>query len=134
MILFVDDEKRRMDSYVQDLVLSGHKVEFKSDVDSALEFFAENRTQIKLLILDIMMPTGESFDDAQTDYGLRTGIAFYHNIREQNPSLPTIIFTNVSDEKLAEEISRGSNVLFCQKDNFLPFELEKEVRKILNLE
>jgi CheY-like chemotaxis protein len=134
MILFVDDEKRRMDSYVQDLVLSGHEVEFKSDVDSALEFFADNRTQIKLLILDIMMPTGESFDDDQTRYGLRTGIAFYRKIREQNPSLSTIIFTNVSDENLAEEISIGSNVLFCQKDNFLPFELEKEVRKILKIE
>ncbi|MBW4478664.1 MAG: response regulator [Tolypothrix brevis GSE-NOS-MK-07-07A] len=134
MILFVDDERRRMDSYVQDLILSGHEIEFKSDVDSALEFFVDNQTQIKLLILDIMMPTGESFDDDQTHYGLRTGIAFYQKIREQNPSLPTIIFTNVSDENLAEEISRGSNVLFCQKDNFLPFELEKEVRKILNLE
>ncbi|MDZ8086755.1 MAG: response regulator [Nostoc sp. DedQUE12b] len=134
MILFVDDERRRMDSYVQDLVLSGHKVEFKSDVDSALKFFVENQTQIKLLILDIMMPTGVSFDDDQTHYGLRTGIAFYQKIREENPSLPTIIFTNVSDENLAEEISRGSNVLFYQKDNFLPFELEKEVRKILNIE
>ncbi|MEH2254723.1 response regulator [Nostoc sp.] len=134
MILFVDDERRRMDSYVQDLVLSGHEVEFKSDVDSALKFFVDNQTQIKLLILDIMMPTGNSFDEDQTHYGLRTGIAFYQKIREQNPSLPTIIFTNVSDENLAEEISRDSSVLFCQKDNFLPFELEKEVRKILNLE
>ena len=33
MILFVDDEPRRVDSYVQELRYLGHEIEFKSDVD-----------------------------------------------------------------------------------------------------
>lgn len=45
MILFVDDEKRRMESYVEELGFSEY-VEFKSDVDSAIEFL--KRTKRKL--------------------------------------------------------------------------------------
>ena len=31
MILFIDDERRRMKSYVQELEFSGYEVEFKSE-------------------------------------------------------------------------------------------------------
>jgi DNA-binding response OmpR family regulator len=75
MILFVDDERRRMQSYVEELRFSGYDVEFKSDVDDALIFFNENHEKLELLILDVMMPTGNSFDNQQADNGLRTGIS-----------------------------------------------------------
>ena len=134
MILFVDDEKRRMISYVEDLEWSGHKVKFKSDVDSALEAFEQYQDQIEVLILDIMMPTGESFSDNQTNNGLRTGVSFYTKIREHNTTLPIIILTNVSDARLAKSIAQDSKSSFCQKENFLPFELTEKVKEILNAE
>ena len=80
MILFVDDEKRRMKSYIDELKLSGYEVEIKSDVDSALDFFNKNHKQIELLILDIMMPSGNTFENVDTKYGLRTGISLYEKI------------------------------------------------------
>lgn len=131
MILFVDDEKRRMKSYVEELELSNFQVEFKPDVDSALEAFAQHQDQIELLILDIMMPTGDSFSDNQTTHGLRTGFAFYQKIREQNPNLPIVIFTNVSDESLVKEINQDKQSAFCQKDSFLPFKLAEKVQAML---
>jgi len=132
MILLVDDERRRMDSYVQELGLAGYDVQFESDVDNALKFFRDNEAQIELLILDVMMPAGSNFSDAGTEHGLMTGIAFYQKISdEHNPNVLTIIFTNVSEESLTKDITSKSTVFFCKKDDLLPFELEEKVRKIL---
>ena len=131
MILFVDDEKRRMESYAEELRLSGYKVEIKSDVDSALDFFQENYKQIKLLILDIMMPAGNAFENVDTKYGLRTGIIFYEEIRNRNSNLPILIFTNVSNEAVEKKISLDKKSLFLQKEDFLPFQLVDELEDFM---
>ncbi len=131
MVLFVDDEKREMDSYVQELELSKYKVVFKKDVDEALEFFEKNLTEIDLVILDIMMPPGRSFAQNDTQMGLRTGIAFYKKIRDKAPELPLLIFTNVSDEKVSEWFRKEKKCRFLRKEDYLPFELVDEVKKVL---
>lgn len=132
MILFIDDEKRRMRSYVQELELSSYTVEFKSDVDSALEYFENNKKEVELIILDIMMPTGKKFfNDNQSENGLRTGICFYQEIRKRATKLPIIIFTNVYDKNLLQDIDNDDEALFCEKDNFIPIELVAEVKNIL---
>lgn len=133
MILLVDDEKRRMESYVEELRLSGYEVEIKSDVDSALDFFNENYKQIELLILDIMMPAGNVFENVDTKYGLRTGIIFYKKIRNLNLSLPIIIFTNVSNEAVEKKISLDQKSLFLQKQDFLPFQLVDELEDFIKI-
>jgi len=131
MILLVDDEKREMDSYAMELELSGYEVSFQKDVDDASRFFKENVDQIDLLILDIMMPPGSSFKDVDTQLGLRTGIRFYEKIRETAPNLPVIIFTNVSDEHVAERFRRESQCSFLRKEDYFPFEFAEEVKKVL---
>ncbi len=131
MILFVDDEKREMDSYVQELELSGYKVVFKKDADVALEFFEKSLNEIDLVILDIMMSPGSSFKQMDTQMGLRTGIAFYKKIREKASELPVLIFTNVSDEKVSETFLKETKCQFLRKENYLPFEVVDEVKKIL---
>jgi CheY-like chemotaxis protein len=131
MILFVDDERREMDSYARELDLSGHKVEFETDVDSALKAFDEKLSQIKLLILDIMMPPSSSFKEVNTESGLRTGIHFYDRIREKAPELPVIILTNVSNEGVAQKFRGRKKCWFFRKEDFLPHQLAEEVGKIL---
>lgn len=131
MILFVDDEKRRIEIYMEELKLSKYEVEIKSDVDSALDFLDKNLEKIELLILDVMMPTGNAFKDVDTKYGLRTGISFYNKIRNQNPTLPIMIFTNVSDEEVEKKISSDKKSLFLQKEDFLPFQLVEEIKEFL---
>ena len=132
MILLVDDEDRRMDSYVKELELENHDVHFESNIDDALTFFRDNEAQIELLILDVMMPAGSIFSDVGTEYGLMTGIAFYQKIStDHNPDIPTIIFTNVAEESLTQDITSKSTVFFYKKDSLLPFELEEKVREIL---
>lgn len=133
MILFVDDEKRIMDSYVEELRRSHYEyeVEFKSNVDDALDFFEKNSQKISLLILDIMMPPGSKFEEAKNEAGLRTGIHFYNRVRRISPNLQVIIFTNVSDERVMEKFTREKNCLFLRKEEFLPYQFANEVKKIV---
>jgi CheY-like chemotaxis protein len=130
MILFVDDERRRMRSYVEAIELSHYQVKFESDVDDALEFFEKNCDRLKLLILDVMMPTGNSFDDEQTNDGLRTGICFYQKVRKLNPDIPVIVFTNFRNNELTNIESEKTSVF--HKDVILPFELANKVDLILS--
>lgn len=130
MILFIDDETRRMDSYVQELILSKFDVTFKQDVDEALAFFEEYYKQINLIILDIMMPPGETFKDV--DVGLRTGVYFYEKIRPVAPNLPVIIFTNVPVEKLGNRFLSEKNCWVLRKKDCLPFEMVQQIKQILS--
>lgn len=131
MILFVDDERRFMDSYRMELELEGHAVSFQNDVDSALLFLEKSFDAVELLILDIMMPQGRSFQNEDTHGGLRTGVFFYERIREMAPHLPVIIFTNVSDEQLEKRFKAEANCRFLRKEDYLPYELVETVREIL---
>lgn len=135
MILFVDEERRHMNSFVEELQLAGYEVEFQTGVDaasSAWEFLQTNSTETELLILDIMMPPGEAFKEVDTGLGLRTGVRFFERVRELLPDLPVIIFTNVSDDKVKERFEREINCLFLRKEDYYPFELSVEVQKLLS--
>lgn len=129
MILFVDDEQRRMETYVEELELSGYQVRFISDIDDAIKTFQEEQEQIELLILDVMMPGGDILESADTEFGLRTGICFYEKIRKQNSSLPIIIFTNISDKDVAQKIEKDENSLFLQKEEVLAVQLVRKVKQ-----
>jgi CheY-like chemotaxis protein len=133
MILFVDDDKRRMQSYVQELEFSDYKVEFQFDIDNAFDFYENNRDDIQLVILDIMMPVGEKFSNQiAAENGLRTGICFYEKIRGDRPDLPIIILTNVNRSELSDikniEITEAT---IFEKTSLNPFVLAEKVDDIL---
>jgi CheY-like chemotaxis protein len=125
----VDDDKRRMQSYVQELQFFDYNVNFKADVDEALDFFENNHEQLELVILDIMMPTGNSFSNDRSDNGLRTGICFYERIRSQKQNLPVIILTNISSTELLE--IKLTETLICEKTLTIPFQFAEIVRDFL---
>lgn len=132
MILIVDDERRRMDSYRLELVLSGYDVLFKDDVDEAINFFESNVGEIELLILDIMMPPGNSFKAEGAQGGLRTGVLFYERVRRAAPDCPVIILSNVADPAVRGRFNAESKCWYRMKVDYLPFELVDEVRRILS--
>jgi CheY-like chemotaxis protein len=132
MILFVDDERREMESYVEELRLSDYQVKFINKVDEAIEFFAENQSRLCLIILDIMMPTNGLFKDIDTEFGLRTGVHLYRKFREKATTLPVIILTNVSDDRVAKYFQQEANCTFLSKEDILPYELTENVRSILS--
>ena len=134
MILFVDDEPWYVDSYVQELKLSGYDVHFQNcqdGMDTAAEFFERNERQVELLILDIIMPPGSTFQNTDTEMGLRTGVAFFEQARAVRPDLPVIILTNVSDEHVRERFISEDKCLYLCKEDYYPFELCTEVEQLL---
>ena len=133
-IILIDDESRNMDSYSRELTLefkNKYDVALVNDVDSAYEFLKKNHDNIKLVILDIMMPSGELLKDVDTDDGLRTGVCFHKKIRNNFPELPIIMFTNFSSEELENQINQDKQSKFLQKADYLPFELVDEIKEFL---
>ncbi len=130
MILFIDDENRYSQNYIEEIKLSGYEVSYHSNIDGAISFFDKKFKIIKLLILDIMMPPGKSFTLEKAEQGLRTGILVYEKVRSKAPLLPVIILTNVTDEKVNEQFLREKNCFYFLKENYLPSELVKEIKKI----
>jgi CheY-like chemotaxis protein len=132
MILFIDDERRRMKSYVEALELYNYPVIFEPDVAEAIVFFENNDEYIKLVILDVMMPTSDIFDDRCAEDGLRTGICFHDKIRQYDRNIPVIIFTNFRKDELSS-IVEHHNTCILYKNEILPFDLVNTVDKLINI-
>ncbi|MBL8151992.1 MAG: response regulator [Blastocatellia bacterium] len=132
MILFVDDEEKRMDSYRLILERELEPVCFFNNVDKAMDYFQKEISSIKLLILDIMMPPGDAFKDENTEEGLRTGLNFYDRVRSKTSNLPIIIFTNVTEENVEDHFKADPKCRFLKKSDVFIFELVEEAKKLLN--
>jgi DNA-binding NtrC family response regulator len=131
MILFIDDEKREMESFVIELKLSGFDVNFIKNVDDAWNYLTSNPEEVKLMILDIMMPAGNKFKDDDIHNGLRTGVRFFDEMRVQFPNLPIIIFTNVSDPNVVKKFEHENMCRYFSKPNLLPDQLVDEIKSFL---
>lgn len=131
MILFIDDEFRQMESYIEELKLSGYEVEYINNVDDALVFLEKYIAKLQLVILDIMMPPGRLFKNGDIEHGLRTGVKFYYKIRNLSNEIKVIVLTNVSDEKVAEQFQNEKNCWFFPKEGILPYQLAHEVEMII---
>lgn len=130
MLLMVDEGRSEMQTILEELRYAGFEVEWKTDIDAALEFFVLNRRNIDLLILDVMMPPGRAFRDEDTQDGLRTGLFFYDRIRAMEPELPVVILTNFPDERAMQKY-RGANCEVFRKIDLFPHELAEEIDRIL---
>jgi CheY-like chemotaxis protein len=131
MILFIDDEKRFVDTYILELEECGHHVLYTPSVDDAWILLQKNENNLDLLIIDMMMPPGTLFKNVDTIDGLRTGLHFYRRVREKLPECPVIILKNISDERIFNDFSKEKKCWFIQKSLCLPFELAEEVKRIL---
>lgn len=131
MIMMVDDEPRRMDAYLRELQDTGYKVEMYSGVDKALGKLEADLAQIQLLILDVMMAPGVAFRDLDTQEGLRTGERFYERVRRLSAHLPVIFLTNVADPQLTKKYQSERRCEVLHKEDYQPFELVDEVRRMI---
>ena len=131
MILFVDDEERWIRVFMEELRRFGYDVHLETSVDRALGFFRANSDEIQLVVLDIMMPHGDTFSAEETEDGRRTGLHVYKRFREREPDLPVIIFTNVSAQPVEEAFASQPKCRFLKKIDYFPFEFKEEIASIL---
>ena len=120
--------------YVQELEDNGHEVLFEDNVDSALAILEDLGNHFDLLVLDISMPPGETFEFENTRGGARTGLALYDKIRSFRPDLKIVALTNVAEPRVVERLT-GEDPRRCQflrKPETLPFQFAERVATFLS--
>jgi DNA-binding response OmpR family regulator len=118
-ILVVEDEKHLALGIKYNLEAEGYRVTAVGDGPTALRFFEENRGDVDLVVLDLMLP------------GM-SGYAVCESLRAADVILPILI---LSARTLAEDRTRGFDV---GADQYLmkPFDLDEflsRVKGLLNL-
>lgn len=131
-VLFIDDDRRRMNKYVRELEDNDYEVIFEDNVNDALTTLRSLK-DLDLVILDISMPPGTEYKFEDTVGGTRTGLALYDTIRSERPELRIVALTNVSDSRVAEHFGkdgRGPGQL-VRKPDVLPRQFAEFVGRFL---
>jgi CheY-like chemotaxis protein len=126
-ILFVDDEPRAMRLYFEVLKAAGFTVTPCSRADDALEILRKDHLKLSAVILDIMMPPGESYGGLDTHEGLTTGVHLFRDLRTISATLPVIILTNVSNPETLRLIQPDEHLRVVAKMTCSPHELIENV-------
>lgn len=128
MILFVDDERRYVNNYIEELESAGTEVKYIRNIESALELFqSEEGKNIEVLVLDAMMPFDEGFAEEEA----KVGMELYNRFREHFPKVPVFILTNVSRGDVREFFENQSDCYFNRKDETYPVEFSQKVGQVL---
>jgi CheY-like chemotaxis protein len=132
MILFVDDDMIYIRDYLEELS-DVHDVHHEHSIDKAFKFIIENSQKIKLLVLDMMIPSGDLLKDKDNDNGRRTGRLFIEELKNKIDltTFPIIVFTHVNIQNIQSEIS-GISVQKLQKEDFTPYQFSLKVIEVLN--
>lgn len=132
MILFVDDEARRVESYQEACEDAKMEVRVLSNVDKAWRFIEKESSQIELVVLDVMMPTGDRYEGSPAALGgIRTGLSFYRDLRNSHPELPIMILTQSNDGEIDKTVGHDRWTALHRKQSVLPTELPELIRKQL---
>jgi len=130
-ILFVDDDRRRTEIFVEMLRMEGYEVTFAATIKEAQKEFQERTSDFDLMILDIMMPL-EDYVGENTIESRKRGITFLQRIRQARGKnkLPVIIFTVRHDEETRKQAFDAGCNEYLEKP-CLPSKLLKEVKENL---
>lgn len=132
LVLLVDDDNLPMQYYVKALKQKGFKVEHCLEPDSALDFVKKRGEEIVAIILDIMLPPGKTYQDKDTNQGLKTGVFLLEDLRKYCPNIPVVVLTNVRNPNTLDEFKDKPLVKLAQKMDYPPFELSDLVNKMIN--
>lgn len=113
-VLFVDDDPFRSMYYVRALQAQNLDVDYTSDIDDALTLAGTNGYDA--VVIDVMMPYGEFFDEFETAGGYKTGIALAREMRESQPGALLIALTNSTDADVQSWFSRDYFAYYCKRD------------------
>ena len=116
MVLIIDDEKSAMLPVQRYLLKVGYSVKVIDDVDSAYKFIVNHGTFVDAIVLDIMMPHGDTFKSEEVDAGLTTGVMFLKKLKDElNFTKPILVFTALRRPNLLKAISKIPNCSAFEK-------------------
>ena len=128
MILFIDDEKKYVRNYIEELESFGYEVKYIKYVNEAFDFIqSEEAENLEAIVLDAMMPSDEGYADKESDVGME----FYKRFRKYFPETKVFVLTNVSREEVREFFENQENCDFYRKDDIMPVEFSIKVNTVL---
>lgn len=128
MIFFVDDDRRYIKDYVEEIESRNYFVMHEHNIDDAFKLVVKHIQDIQILVVDMMMPPGDILDERDNENGKRTGILFVKKLEEEVGEIkfPLIVFTHVNIENLIVRY------LKYQKEDFTPYEFANSIEQILS--
>lgn len=128
-IFFVDDDLKRISSYVNCLEEAGYEVLLETNSNNVLNRFLEQRDKIHVVVMDMMMPAEPDLAYEAGD-ARRTGLYLIKGIRNIANNVPIIVFTVVRDPSLRKEIEEEWKIPYLEKP-LMPSRLVEEIEKKL---
>lgn len=128
-ILFVEDDPFHVIPYTDNLMDAGFEVVVAESTSQALEALSSKR--FDLILLDVMLPAGDSFSSVETSGGFKTGLALARMIRRNYPSLPIAALTLSEDQEVKEWFERDSTVVYLEKARTNPRQLPRLIKRFL---
>jgi CheY-like chemotaxis protein len=125
-ILFIDDDAYSMALYVQALEMIGLDVDQAATVEDALNLAKQNRYHA--IVLDLMLPPGDQFNDLGTQGGFLTGAKLIQPLRKAQDGAVFIGLSN-SPDSTAHLWFAEVGGLYCRKTDYPPFEFAEKVRQ-----
>ncbi len=117
-ILLIDDEVMILDVGTRILKKLGYQVLTAKDGEEAIEIYANNKNEVDLIILDIVMPKIDGGDTLD-------------KLQELNPQVKVLLSSGYSIKGRVSELLKRGGCDFIQK----PFTLNvisKKIREVLN--
>ena len=117
-VLLIDDEDMIVEVGKEILGILSYKVVTAGSGEKGIEVYQQNRDQIDIVILDMVMPS-------------MGGTETYNRIKEINPDAKFLLSSGYSIDKEASEILNGGRNGFIQKP-FSINQLSKKIEEILD--
>jgi CheY-like chemotaxis protein len=117
--------------FIRPLQEEGFDVFVATTATQALKVL-ESDQPLDLVVVDLIMPPGEGFEDKvkDYDYGRTMGLAVFEKIHELRGNIPAICFTVVPDPEVAHRVKNLGAVALLSKPT-LPSEFLEQVKLAL---
>src|SRR5580692_7089942 len=131
MILFLDDDVAFLDDYCDELKARGYEGLIVSSTDDAFQIMTTRGDELQVVVVDMMMPPGQIFEDEETQSGTRTGELFYRKLRSIRQDVPVVFFTNRNTEQLDGAFREDPRCRMFMKEELLPREFADMIADFL---
>src|SRR5215216_5530600 len=129
-VLFIDDERRRIDSYIEELQLNSCTVDYAHDNSTALELI-RNSESYDVIVQDMSRPP-DLVDVDASEHGRKTGLLFYDSyLRLECPTTPVIFLSNNPIASTAVGNIGSAFCTYMSKSEVLPSELSEIISAVV---
>ena len=132
MILWVDDDTMSaLDSFIDDITDGGWDISLAQNPDEMWKILESSEKPINCIIMDIMLPTGESIDPIASKMGITSGLELIKQLKnnEKYYNIPIIIFTIVDDPELSK-YADDCEIPILKKQDVFQEDLIEEIKNL----